>query len=76
MVAGEQMLLSLEPPEILLRWLFVSEHQVAKNIDGIVLSDLLVPLVDQDLIHFLDVIEGTVAVPDNIFVTKVQVTRE
>lgn len=30
----------------------------------------------QDIIHFLDVIEGTVAVPDNIFVTKVQVTCE
>ena len=76
MVAREQILLSLEPPEVFLWWLFVSEHQIAKDIDGVILSDLLIPLVNQELVHLLNVIEWSIAMADNIAVTQVEVTCE
>lgn len=48
----------------------------ASDIDGIILSDLLVPLVNQKLVHILNAIEWSIAMTDNIAVTKVEIACE
>lgn len=76
MIADDQVLLPLELPEVLLGRLFISEHQVTKDIDRVVIGYFSVPLLDEDFIHLIDAFERPVAESDNVSVTQVQITYE
>ena len=74
MITNDQMLLSTQLPEVLLRRLFISEHQISKDIHRVMGVYTLVPVMNQDLVHFLNTAKWAITQANDIFMPQMQVT--
>ena len=70
-IALDQMYLAIEPTT---QPAEIAKAKVAQMIDGVLRIHHGIPVVDQNLIHFLQGVEGSVAVSDYVAVSKVCVT--
>ena len=74
MVADDQMLFSTQLSEILFRRLFISKHQIAQYDHRIMGVNTLVPITDQNVVHFFDIGKWPIAQANNILMAQMQVT--
>ena len=70
-IAFDQVYLSLETTT---KGRHVAQAKVAQMIDGVLRIHHGIPVVDQNLIHFLQGVEGSIAISDYVAVSKVCVT--
>ena len=70
MVTDDQMLFSTQLSEILLRRLFVSEHQVAQDKYGIMGVNTLIPVADQNAVHFFNIDKWPVTQANDFFMPQ------
>lgn len=73
MIADEQMLFSLELPQIPFCRAGIPVGKVADDVDGIVRLDTAVPEMNQGVIHLGDGTEGAVVKSYYVFVAEMQV---
>lgn len=73
MVASDQVLVTVETLDDLHAVFFVLPEGVAEHIDGIVIRDVLVPIVNQHLIHQIRIRKWTFVEAEHVLVSEVHV---
>jgi hypothetical protein len=75
MIPDDQMLFPLQCVQVFFRRFSVPEKEITDDIDGIVSVNTGIPVPDKRLIHFFSGAEGSGAVPDDILMSQMQVSR-
>ena len=74
MIASQEDLPPVEPRDEFVRLAktqFVAK--ISENVDRVVISDPLIVIVDERLVHFTDVREGTLSLRDHFLMSEMQI---
>ena len=72
-ISSDQVLVTVEPLDDLHAVFFVLPEGVAKNVDGIIACDALVPVVNQHFIHQIRIRKRTVVEAEHVLVSEVHI---